>query len=205
MKPEVEYTGPARLGFQTAAEGNTVLNSFERKWLLTAGVPASSLDEVPVLTIRDLYLDVLEWGPEVTRLRTWVTRLNHLIRYKNMFVAQTIADLIEEPAFSNFSSALESISTPSGERPDWSNGRNRVNIVYGRVANELTNKVPDAFPRGVAMGYMLDIEAKFETNTQTCMLALCGNSIFPEGNDIIALKDQVAPRIWDAVMGVPLP
>lgn len=204
MKPEVDYTGPARRSFKTAAEAKLTLDNFERSWLIEAGVPENSIDEVPVLTIRDLYLDILEWGPEVARLRTWVSRLNHLIDHKNLFVIQTIADLLEEPSFYDFSVVIDAIPAPN-ERADWNRSRQRVTMTYGLVSTELTSKIGDVFPGGVAIGYQLDVEAKFENNLLTCLLALCGNSIYPDSRGALIKKERVAPRIWDAVMGVPLP
>lgn len=204
MEPEVDYTGPARRSFKTAAEAKLTLDNFERSWLIQSGVPETSINEVPVLTLRGLYLDILEWGPEVANLRTWVTRLNHLIDQKNLFVVQTIADFLEEPNFYDFSRTVDAIPAPN-ERADWNKSRQRVTMTYGLVATELTNKVGNVFPGGVAMGYLLDVEAKFETNLLTCLLALCGNSIYPDSRWTLAQKERVAPRIWDAVMGMPLP
>ena len=208
MEIEKEYTGPPRPSWKTPAQDNPILLPFEREWLLMYGVDENSIDAVhdtvPVSTLRYLYLDVLEWGPEVTTVRKWVTRVVHHIQFKNVRVLWALTIWGKDKEFLEFLDEYEKL-TQVNDQSDELMARSRLRIFHGATALDIASKALDLLPGGSSYAAQGDVEQTLDTISFHILMMLSGETIFPPDSRVNELRAILAPKVWNSVMEIPMP
>lgn len=177
-------------------EADMSLQPFERNWLLASGIPADSIKNVPLATLRELYGDILQIGPNYELVQRW---RDHLAFQMTSGVA--LYDLMnsqDDSAFSAFNVQM-------------SNVLNRLDVATqgdlwclmasaAQMAKSIIKSAPLLFPASRRKEY--NTEGMIRDMNSYCfhsILILASNGMLPEGSEAERLRQEIYPTILETM------
>lgn len=175
-------------------ETSLSLRPFECNWLLASGVPADSIQSVPPATLRELYNDILQIGPNYEVVQQWQDYL--ACEMASGIALYHLTKLQDEATFIAFTVQMSDILNHLniGVQGDlW-----RLMTSAERISRNIIKDASPLFPATRREEYNTqDVIREMKGHCFHSILILSTGGMLPEGSEAEQLRQLIYPAILE--------